>query len=54
MLSFISREPPTGFDDKAEVQVSELAAIKQTFTIACRQLWCRAQIQNMWSLKFDV
>ena len=34
MLSFIRRQAPTGFDDKAELQDSELAALKPTLLVA--------------------
>ena len=34
MLSFIRRQAPTGFDDKAEFQESELAALKPTLLVA--------------------
>ena len=39
MRSFIHRQSPAGFDDKAEVQEFEPTALKPTLTIAYRHYW---------------
>ena len=53
MLSFIRRQAPTGFDDKAELQEFEQTALKPTLTIACRHWWWLIGMQRLLPFTTD-